>query len=312
MKKYLLTATVMIGALLFAACGNTNKEADKKEDLTIVTTFYPMYDFTKEIVGDEGNVKLLIPSGTEPHDFEPSAKERAEISDADVFVYNSSDMEFFVDSLKDSVDSKQTLMIEAAKGIDRLESQEADEHEESEEGHGHSHEYDPHVWLDPVLAIKEVRTIAEELGEKYPDKKETFTKNADAYIKKLEALDQKYSDELKDATNRTFVTQHAAFAYLANQYDLKQVAISGVSPDQEPTPSRLAELKEFVKKNNIKVIYFEENASSKVAETLSNETGVKLEVLNPLESLTNEQIKAGENYISVMEKNLKALKESIN
>lgn len=126
----------------------------QKEDLTIVTTFYPMYDFTKEIVGDEGNVKLLIPAGTEPHDFEPSAKERAEISDADVFVYNSSDMEFFVDSLKDSVDSKQTLMIEAAKGIDRLESQEADEHEESEEGHGHSHEYDPHVWLDPVLAIK--------------------------------------------------------------------------------------------------------------------------------------------------------------
>ncbi|MBP4086024.1 metal ABC transporter substrate-binding protein [Enterococcus lactis] len=312
MKKYLLTATVMIGALLFAACGNTNKEADKKEDLTIVTTFYPIYDFTKQIVGDEGNVKLLIPAGTEPHDFEPSAKERAEISDADVFVYNSSDMEFFVDSLKDSVDSKQTLMIEAAKGIDRLESQEADEHEESEEGHDHAHEYDPHVWLDPVLAIKEVRTIAGELGEKYPDKKEIFTKNADAYIKKLEALDQKYSEELKNATNRTFVTQHAAFAYLANQYNLEQVAISGVSPDQEPTPSRLAELKEFVKKNNIKVIYFEENASSKVAETLSNETGVKLEVLNPLESLTNEQIKAGENYISVMEKNLEALKESIN
>ena len=312
MKKYLLTATVMIGALLFAACGNTNKEADKKEDLTIVTTFYPIYDFTKEIVGDEGNVKLLIPAGTEPHDFEPSAKERAEISDADVFVYNSSDMEFFVDSLKDSVDSKQTLMIEAAKGIDRLESQEADEHEESEEGHDHAHEYDPHVWLDPVLAIKEVRTIAGELGEKYPDKKEIFTKNADAYIKKLEALDPKYSEELKNATNRTFVTQHAAFAYLANQYNLEQVAISGVSPDQEPTPSRLAELKEFVKKNNIKVIYFEENASSKVAETLSNETGVKLEVLNPLESLTNEQIKAGENYISVMEKNLEALKESIN
>ena len=312
MKKYLLTATVMIGALLFAACGNTNKEADKKEDLTIVTTFYPIYDFTKGIVGDEGNVKLLIPAGTEPHDFEPSAKERAEISDADVFVYNSSDMEFFVDSLKDSVDSKQTLMIEAAKGIDRLESQEADEHEESEEGHDHAHEYDPHVWLDPVLAIKEVRTIAGELGEKYPDKKEIFTKNADAYIKKLEALDQKYSEELKNATNRTFVTQHAAFAYLANQYNLEQVAISGVSPDQEPTPSRLAELKEFVKKNNIKVIYFEENASSKVAETLSNETGVKLEVLNPLESLTNEQIKAGENYISVMEKNLEALKESIN
>ena len=163
-----------------------------------------------------------------------------------------------------------------------------------------------------MLAIKEVKTIASELGKKYPDKKATFDKNADAYIKKLENLNQKYTDALKDSKNRTFVTQHAAFAYLANQYDLHQQAIAGVTPDQEPTPSRLAELKDFVNKNKIKVIYFEENASSKVAETLSKETGVKLEVLNPLESLTSEQIKAGENYISVMEENLKALKESIN
>ncbi len=270
-----------------------------------------MYDFTKEVVGDEGNVKMLIPAGTEPHDFEPSAKEQAEISDADVFVYNSSDMEFFVDSLKDSVDTDKTLMIEAAKGINRLDTKEEEHEHEGETSDSHSHEYDPHVWLDPVLAIKEVQTIASDLGKKYPDKKETFDKNAAAYIKKLETLDQKYNDELKGAANRTFVTQHAAFAYLANQYGLTQAAISGVSPDQEPTPSRLAELKDFVKKENIKVIYFEENASSKVAETLSSETGVKLEVLNPLESLTNEQIKAGENYISVMEKNLDALKESI-
>lgn len=313
MKKYLLAAVAAAGTLLFAACGNTSQDSSKNEDLKIVTTFYPMYDFTKEIVGDEGDVELLIPAGTEPHDFEPSAKERAEISDADVFVYNSSDMEFFVDSLKDSIDTDKTKMIEAAKGIKRLESQEEHEEEHSEEAdEHHDHEYDPHVWLDPVLAIQEVKTIARELGEQYPDKKETFTKNADAYIKKLEALDQKYSSELKDAKNRTFVTQHAAFAYMANQYDLKQVAISGVSPDQEPTPSRLAELKDFVKENNIKVIYFEENASSKVAETLSSETGVQLEVLNPLESLTNEQLKNGENYISVMEKNLDALKESIN
>lgn len=311
MKKYLLGVALATGLLLLAACGNTAQDTSKKDELTVVTTFYPMYDFTKEVVGDEGNVKLLIPAGTEPHDFEPSAKEQAEISDADVFVYNSSDMEFFVDSLKDSVDTDKILMIEAAKGIDRLDTKEEEHEHEGETSDSHSHEYDPHVWLDPVLAIKEVQTIASDLGKKYPDKKETFDKNAAAYIKKLETLDQKYNDELKGAANRTFVTQHAAFAYLANQYGLTQAAISGVSPDQEPTPSRLAELKDFVKKENIKVIYFEENASSKVAETLSSETGVKLEVLNPLESLTNEQIKAGENYISVMEKNLDALKESI-
>lgn len=311
MKKYLLGVALTTGLLLLAACGNTAQDTSKKDELTVVTTFYPMYDFTKEVVGDKGNVKLLIPAGTEPHDFEPSAKEQAEISDADVFVYNSSDLEFFVDSLKDSVDTNKTLMIEAANGIDLLDMKEEGHEHEGEPSDSHSHEYDPHVWLDPVLAIKEVQTIASDLGEKYPDKKETFDKNAAAYIKKLEILNQKYNDELKGAANRTFVTQHAAFAYLANQYGLTQAAISGVSPDQEPTPSRLAELKDFVNKENIKVIYFEENASSKVAETLSSETGVKLEVLNPLESLTNEQIKAGENYISVMEKNLGALKQSI-
>ena len=311
MKKYLLAVTLAAGAFLLAACGQPTSKSSSEEELKVVATFYPMYEFTKEIVGKEGDVELLIPAGTEPHDFEPSAKQSAEIADADVFVYNSSDMEFFVDSLKDSVDTNQTLMIEAAKGIKRLDGHEeagdSDDHD-----HDHDHEYDPHVWLDPVLAIQEVQTIAKELGEKYPDKKETFDKNADAYIKKLHELDQKYTDGLKDATNRTFVTQHAAFAYLAHQYDLKQVAISGVSPDQEPSPSRLAELKDFVDQNNVKVIYFEENASSKVAETLSKETGVQLEVLNPLESLTNEQIKSGENYLTVMEKNLEALKKSIN
>ncbi|OQO69017.1 zinc ABC transporter substrate-binding protein [Enterococcus villorum] len=311
MKKYLFGAALAVGMFLLTACGNTSQETSKNDELTIVATFYPMYEFTKEVVGDEGNVKLLVPAGTEPHDFEPSAKQQAEIADADVFVYNSPDMEFFVDSLKDSVDTKKTLMIEAAKGIDRLKSEEEEHEHEGEDSDHHSHEYDPHVWLDPVIAIKEVQTIASELGEKYPEKKETFDKNAEAYTKKLEALNQKYIDELKDAKNRTFVTQHAAFAYLANQYDLNQQAIAGVTPDQEPTPSRLAELKDFVNKNNVQVIYFEENASSKVAETLSKETGVKLEVLNPLESLTNDQMKAGENYITVMEKNLEALKESI-
>ncbi|PQF22146.1 metal ABC transporter substrate-binding protein [Enterococcus mundtii] len=311
MKKYLLVASLAIGAFLFTACGQTTQES-AQDELNVVATFYPMYEFTKEVVGDTGKVELLIPAGTEPHDFEPSAKQSATIADADVFVYNSSDMEFFVDSLKDTVDTDRTLMIEAAKGIERLESQEEheEEHEESE-GHQHDHAYDPHVWLDPTLAIQEVQTIATELGKKYPDMKDTFDQNAAAYIKKLEALDQTYTEALKGATNRTFVTQHAAFAYLANRYDLKQVAISGVSPDQEPTPSRLAELKDFVDQNKIEVIYFEENASSKVAETLSKETGVKLEVLNPLESLTNEQIEAGETYISTMEKNLEALKESI-
>ena len=317
-KGLLLLGTVVLSVLLTACGGQEKKEASSNEKIQVMTTFYPMYEFTKQVVGDKGDVELLIPAGTEPHDFEPSAKDLAKISDSDVFVYNSPGLETWTDNLTDTIDTKQTEIIQASKDIKLMEGtehdhEEAHDHDTQEhEEHGHSHELDPHVWLDPALAIKEVETIRDQLSKKYPDDKAAFEKNAASYIDELKKLDEEFQTAFKDAKNKTFVTQHAAFGYLANQYGLTQEAIAGISPDQEPSPSRLSELKHYVDDNQVKVIYFEENASSKVAETLSKETGVKLEVLNPLESLTDKQIKDGEDYLSVMRENLTALKESIH
>ena len=317
-KGLLLLGTVVLSVLLTACGGQEKKEASSNEKIQVMTTFYPMYEFTKQVVGDKGDIELLIPAGTEPHDFEPSAKDLAKISDSDVFVYNSPELETWTDNLTDTIDTKQTEIIQASKDIKLMEGtehdhEEAHDHDTQEhEEHGHSHELDPHVWLDPALAIKEVETIRDQLSKKYPDDKAAFEKNAASYIDELKKLDEEFQTAFKDAKNKTFVTQHAAFGYLANQYGLTQEAIAGISPDQEPSPSRLSELKHYVDDNQVKVIYFEENASSKVAETLSKETGVKLEVLNPLESLTDKQIKYGEDYLSVMRENLTALKESIH
>lgn len=317
-KGLLLLGTVVLSVLLTACGGQEKKEASSNEKIQVMTTFYPMYEFTKQVVGDKGDVELLIPAGTEPHDFEPSAKDLAKISDSDVFVYNSPELETWTDNLTDTIDTKQTKIIQASKDIKLMEGtehehEEAHDHDTQEhEEHGHSHELDPHVWLDPALAIKEVETIRDQLSKKYPDDKAAFEKNAASYIDELKKLDEEFQTAFKDAKNKTFVTQHAAFGYLANQYGLTQEAIAGISPDQEPSPSRLSELKHYVDDNQVKVIYFEENASSKVAETLSKETGVKLEVLNPLESLTDKQIKDGEDYLSVMRENLAALKESVH
>ena len=317
-KGLLLLGTVVLSVLRTACGGQEKKEASSNEKIQVMTTFYPMYEFTKQVVGDKGDVELLIPAGTEPHDFEPSAKDLAKISDSDVFVYNSPELETWTDNLTDTIDTKQTEIIQASKDIKLMEGtehdhEEAHDHDTQEhEEHGHSHELDPHVWLDPALAIKEVETIRDQLSKKYPDDKAAFEKNAASYIDELKKLDEEFQTAFKDAKNKTFVTQHAAFGYLANQYGLTQEAIAGISPDQEPSPSRLSELKHYVDDNQVKVIYFEENASSKVAETLSKETGVKLEVLNPLESLTDKQIKDGEDYLSVMRENLTALKESIH
>lgn len=300
----------MVSFILLAACGQQKEtsQSSGSDKIKVVTTFYPMYDFAKNVVGDTGEVELLIPAGTEPHDYEPSAKDIAKITDADVFVYNSNELETWVKDTLENVDRKKVTVVEAAKSIDLMEGQ---EEEDESEDHGHSHELDPHVWLDPVLAEKEVEAIRDALVEKYPDQKETFEKNASAYLAKLAALDKEYQAAFANAKNKTFVTQHAAFGYLAKEYGLTQEAIAGISPDQEPSPSRLAELKKYVQANHISVIYFESSASSKVAETLAKETGVELVVLNPLESLTKKEQDQGENYLSVMRENLEALKKSI-
>lgn len=308
-NKLLILGTLMLSAVGLAACGSTTESTKENNNaLQIMTTFYPMYEFTKEIVGDVGDVELLIPAGTEPHDFEPSAKDIAKLTKADAFIYNSKELETWVPDITGDFENDKTAIIEAAADIDLVED--ADEEEEGHEGHSHSHALDPHVWLDPVLAMQEVRTITAKLSKAYPKYADTFAKNSATYLEKLSALDEKFQ-VLQTATQKTFVTQHAAFGYLARQYGLTQEAVSGLTPDEEPTASRLADLKDYVKKNNIEVIYFEESASSKVAETLASEADVKLAVLNPLEGLSKEKIAAGESYITVMEDNLKHLQLTI-
>lgn len=304
----------LLSLVVLAACGQKKEtsQTNGKDKIKVVTTFYPMYDFAKNVVGDAGEVEMLIPAGTEPHDYEPSAKDIAKITDADVFIYNSNELETWVKDTLENVDHKKVTVVEAAKSIDLMEGQDEEEaSEDHDHDHDHEHELDPHVWLDPVLAEKEVETIRDALIKKYPDQKEIFEKNASAYLTKLSELDKEYQEAFANAKNKTFVTQHAAFGYLAKQYGLTQESIAGISPDQEPSPSRLAELKKYVEANHISVIYFESSASSKVAETLAKETGVELVVLNPLESLTKKEQEQGEDYLSVMRENLEALKKSI-
>ncbi|MGX4686452.1 metal ABC transporter substrate-binding protein [Vagococcus sp. JNUCC 83] len=294
---------------LLVACGKQTTQQKKDDDkLHIVTSFYPMYDFAKKVTGNKADVTVLTEAGVEPHDYEPSAKDLAKIQNADVFIYNSNEMETWVRDVLASIDTKKVKVIEASQGIDLMEASEEDEHETED---SHNHQLDPHVWLDPVLAKKEVETITKGLVEVDTPNKDSYEKQSADFIKKLDELNQAYVDATKDASQKTFVTQHTAFSYLAKQYGLKQVAISGISPDQEPTPKDLKHIEDLVKKDNIKIIYTESSASSKVAETITSATGATLSELNPLESLTQKQMDDGEDYLSVMYTNLDHLKLTI-
>jgi zinc transport system substrate-binding protein len=304
LRKLLWTFTIFL--LILSGCSNQDQTKEKKDSLgqkklNVVTTFYPMYYFSKQVAGNSANVSLLIPNGVEPHDWEPTAKDMANIQDADVFVYNSRYFETWTGKVLKSIDTSKLTVTEAASQINLLNGT---------NGKGNSNK-DPHVWLSPVLAKQEVDAIAKAFEQKDPKNKEKYKKNADEFKVKLDDIDQLYRDTLSKAPAKEFVTQHASFAYLAKEYGLTQISIAGLSPDVEPTLGKLAELAKLTKEKHIKVIYFEGMTSSKVAETLANEIGAKTEVLNPLEGLTKSDQKQGLDYLGVMKNNLNALKKSL-
>ena len=319
-KKSMKWALSLLGTTaLLAGCGavGNTTESTESDKLQVVTTFYPMYDFTKQVAQDDADVSLLLEAGMEVHSFEPSSQMIAEIEDADVFIYNSPEMETWVPDVLASIDTSDMVVIRASEAITLLEYEgDAHEHDhESEEEDaetGHTHTVDPHVWLDPVLAQTEVTTIAEGLAEADADHAEDYLENAEIYNGKLNELDEAYRAAFDGAENRTFVTQHAAFAYLAARYDLVQMSVTGLNAETEPSAAALATLSDYVKANNISHIYFENNASSQTAETLAEEVGVQLAVLSPIEGITEEEQEQGADYISAMLENLEALKKSIN
>jgi zinc transport system substrate-binding protein len=303
-----LTWIFVMFLLILTGCSSEAPQKNGENSprkLEIVTTFYPMYYFTKQVVGNTANVTQLIPNGVEPHDWEPTARDMAKMQDADVFIYNSRYFETWKEKVFQSIDTSHLKVVEAASKIKLMDAN----GQEMENGPGASK--DPHVWLSPVLAQQEVDQIASALKQKDPKHSTQYEKNAEAFKAKLNNLDQLFKETINKAPRKEFVTQHAAFGYLARQYGLKQIAIAGLSPDVEPTLGKLAELAKLTKKKHIDIIYFEGLTSSKVASTLANEIGAKTEVLNPLEGLTADDKKHSLDYLGVMKKNLKALKKTL-
>lgn len=303
MNKYIKMGTLFSVALfsLFGCGAGDNADTASGDDgLTVVTTFYPMYDFTKEVVGDKGDVTMLLEAGQESHGYEPTPQDIAAIADADVFVYSSEEMETWVPSVLDSIENSDVVVVDASKDIPLYEVAEGD-----------AHSVDPHVWLDPVYAQDQVAAILAGAIAADEANKTAYEANAAAFQEKLAALDTAYQTAFANAENRTFVVQHAAFGYIARRYGLTEMAISSVSSDAEPNPAKLAELKQFMTDNHIGVVYYSDSASSKTAETLAGETGAALEVLSPLEGLSQDEQDAGKDYLSVMQDNLEALEKTI-
>lgn len=308
-----LVCACTLSLSLLTGCGT--QPADTAADdgrLRVLTSFYPMYDFACKIGGDCIDVTNMVPSGTEPHDWEPSTNDLKNLEKADVFIYNGADMEPWADDLL--VSRSDTLrVVEASENVELRttdgEHEHAHEHEDADHHHG---DFDPHVWLDPENAKIEMEAIRDTLCAADPENSTVFQSNYEKYAAELDALDAEFREKLAPLPNRTIVVAHEAFGYLCDAYGLTQVGIEGLSPDSEPNPGRMAEVIDFVREHSISTIFFEELVSPKVAEAIASETGAQAKMLSPLEGLSDEQAAAGADYFSVMHDNLAALMEALN
>ena len=306
-KRSILWFMITFFVLILGACGQKVSQDNRNETkgMKIVTSFYPVYAMVKEISGDLNDVRM-IQSSSGIHSYEPSANDIAAIYDADVFVYHSHTLESWAGSLDPSLQKSKVKVLEASEGmtLDRVSGL-----EDIEVGKGVDEKslYDPHTWLDPEKVAEEAQIIADKLSELDSENKEIYQSNAKKFIDQAHELTNKYKPIFDKVEQRTFVTQHTAFSYLAKRFDLNQLGIAGISPDQEPSPRQLTEIQEFVKTYKVKTIFTESNASSKVAETLIKSTGVSLKILNPLESDPQND----KSYLDNLEEDIAILAEEL-
>lgn len=330
--KSLLLLSLMV--LLFISCGKKNEEVVAQKPV-VVTSNYPIYDFVEKIAKDTVEVINIIPPGAEPHDWEPTAKDITLFEKADLFVYNGAGMEPWAEDVLESLSNKNLKTLVTSSNVDLIRNEEDEEHdhdhdhdhehhhhhhhddhdhdEHDHEHHHHHHgEYDPHIWLSLKNADIISKSIKDKLIEINPDKAEFYEENYKEFSKELAALDEKYTKELAEFKGRNIVVAHEAFAYLCRDYGLNQLGIEGVFAESEPTPKKMKEIVDYVKANNVKVIFFESLASPKVAEAIARETGAETDMLNPIEGLTESEIASGKDYLSIMEDNLSSLKKALS
>ena len=294
---------------LLPACSLAAGQPAEPGKLQIYTSFYVLYDLTVKIGGEHVAVYNLVPPGAEPHDWEPEAADLVRLEQADLLVYNGAGMEHWVDKVVGSLDNTDLVLVETTSGLALLEAG----HDQDSQDHAETGgRYDPHVWLDPQNALHQLGVIRDALVKADPEHAADYAAASTAPAARLEQLDRAYRDALGQVTRREIVVAHEAFGYLARAYQLEQVGIEGLSAESEPDPARMAEIVDYARLHDVQVIFFEELASPKVAETIAREIGARTAVLNPLEGLAGEQIEAGEDYFSVMEQNLRSLVDALS
>lgn len=299
--------------LVITGCSTTDdKKTNYSQDNTnnkinIITTLYPYYDFSKIIGGEKVEVYLILPPGTEAHTYEPKPSDIIKINEADIFIYNGANMDAWVNDILEGLNNKELIIIDASTYVDliKTEEHEADNAEKEDD----NIDYDPHIWLSFKNDIKIVNGIKDALIKKDNTNSAFYNSNTIEYNKKLEILDEEYTSTIKSCNKKTFLTSgHNAYAYLAKSYNLTYIALYSISADSEPTPSKVAEIVNTAKEENISYLLIEEKMNQKLSNAISEEINITPIIFNPGHNLLKEEFDNNITFIELMDENLKTLK----
>jgi len=303
--------------VLCSACDKKQKEDAESGKIKVVTTLFPLYDFTRNIGRDKVDVQLLLPPGMEAHSFEPKPNDIIKANRADLFVYTNRYMEPWAADIIGGLDTRKILVVDTSRGARLMTPLEGAEHDHDSEGHGHEkdghhgHEggADPHIWLDFRNAQIMVDNILAGLIAKDPANREYYTANALAYKAQLAELDNQYRKGLSTCQKKVFLHGgHYAFGYLANRYGLRYESAYAVSADSEPTPAKIMDLIKKMRANGLRYVYTEELVEPRIADTIARETGATILRLHGAHNISKDDLAEGATFLSLMDRNLKNLR----
>lgn len=326
MKKFLSFALSLfiVFTTLFTLTSCSSAKSESKNDsgkISVVTTIFPYYDFTRSIAGDKADIKLLLSPGSEPHSYEPSPSDIVAIENCDIFIYNGGESDEWVESVLDSIENKNMKVMRMMDYVDLLYEQSVDhdehEHEDGdgdEHEHEHGEEYDEHIWTSVKNAEKLTNAIYDELCVSDFANKAAYSSNRDSYLSQLQALDSEISDIVSNAKRNTVVFgDRFPFLYFVTDYSLEyECAFPGCSSETEPSISTVTHMIDFTRENKIPVVFYLEFSNGKVAKLISEDTGAKTMRFSSCHNVTKDEFADGATYISLMEQNANALKEALN
>ncbi|MDL2220480.1 zinc ABC transporter substrate-binding protein [Eubacteriales bacterium OttesenSCG-928-N14] len=311
MKRYLLLLLALIIACIPLGCGQSPTQSKTAADgLKIVTTLFPQYDFARQLTDDTAQITLLLPPGTESHSFEPKPMDISNIYEADLFIYTGEYMEPWAAKIIAGAPDTLTV-VDASTGITLAGDEHDDDHAHDP---SHNHAYDPHIWLDPTMAMQMVENISAALIQADPDKAERYRQNTEQYLADLQQLDEDIMQMVQQAERKVLVFGgHFAYRYFLERYGISwESAYGSGSSHDEPSMKRMDEIIKFIRQNNIPVIFHEEMVDPKIARTISQETGTQMLVFHTIHNLSKDEMQQGLTYIDIMRQNAENVRIGLN